>query len=73
MAKINNNSNIIEKNGKYKKIVFYTITIMKVTKPKNTSFIFAIYLFICGRIFFYSLSLEFFICIIIYVFLFFII
>lgn len=72
MAKINNNSNIIEKNGKYKKIVFYTITIMKVTKPKNTSFIYAIYLFICGRIFFYSLSLEFFICIIIYVFLFFI-
>lgn len=72
MAKINNNSNIIEKNGKYKKIVFYTLTIMKVTKPKNTSFIYAIYLFICGRIFFYSLSLEFFICIIIYIFLFFI-
>ena len=67
-AKISNNSNTFEKN---KKIIFYTITIMKVTKPKNTSFIYAIYLFICGRIFFYCVSLEFFICIFIYIFIFF--
>ena len=72
MAKINNNTNIIEKNEKYKKLIFYTITIMKITKPKNTSFIFMTYIFICTKILFYSLAVEFFICLALYIFIFFI-
>ena len=71
MARINNKKNIVEKNNKHKKIIFYTITIMKITKPKDTSFIYAVYLFICGRIFFYSLVLEFFIVIVFYIVIFF--
>ena len=71
MAKINNKKNLFEKNNKHKKIIFYTITIMKITKPKDTSFIYAVYILICGRIFFYSLVLEFFIVIVIYIVIFF--
>jgi len=71
MAKINDNKNIIEKNEKYKKIIFYSITIMKTTKPKNTSFIYMAYIFICTRVFFYSLAVEFLVCVIFYIFIFF--
>ena len=71
MGKINNKKNLIEKNDDDKRIIFYTITIMKVTKPKNSSFLYLVYFFICSRIFFYSLILEFFICIIFYILVFF--
>ena len=72
ISKINNKKNIIEKNEKYRKILFYTISVIKITKPKNTSFVYIVYLFICGRLFFYSLVLEFLVVIIFYIFFFFI-
>jgi energy-coupling factor transporter transmembrane protein EcfT len=71
LAKINNKKNIIEKNEKYKKIIFYTITVIKITKPNETSFIKFVYLLICARIFFYSLVLEFLVVIAFYIIVFF--
>ena len=71
MAKINNKKNIIDKNSKFKKIILYTLIIMKITKPKDSSFIFVTYFFICIRMFVYTLVIEFFACIIIYIFIFF--
>ena len=70
-AKINNKKNIIDKNSKFKKIIFYTLIIMKITKPKDSSFIFITYFFICVRMFVFTLVIEFFACIIIYIFIFF--
>ena len=70
MVKLDDKKNLFVKNEN-KKIIFYIMTIMKITKPKNSSFIYTIYFFICSRIFFYSLIIEFFICIIFYIFIFF--
>ena len=70
MVKIIKDKNIIDK--KIKKILFYTLTIVKLIKPKR-SIVYTIHNFICLRTFLYSLSLEVFICIIIYIFLFYII
>ena len=67
-VKIIKEKNIIDR--KFKKEIFYTLTVIKLTKPK-TSLVYLIYNFICLRIFFYSLTFEGFICIIFYIFLFF--
>ena len=67
--KVNNKKNIME-NNENKKILFYTITILKISKPKNTSFIYLVYIFICGRLCFFSLAIEFFICVLFYITLF---
>ena len=70
-AKISNKTNIIDKNEKHKKIIFYSIIVMKITKPKNSSFIYLSYIFLSFRIFVYSIAIEFFVCIIFYIFMFF--
>ena len=67
-VKIIKEKNIIDRE--FKKEIFYTLTVIKLTKPK-TSLVYLIYNFICLRIFFYSLTFEGFICIIFYIFLFF--
>ena len=70
MVKIIKDKNIIDK--KIKKILFYTLTIVKLIKPKR-SLVYRIHNYICLKTFFYSLALEAFICILIYIFLFYII
>ena len=70
MVKIIKDKNIIDKN--VKKILFYTLTIVKLIKPKR-SLVYTIHNYICLKTFFYSLAFEVFICIIIYIFLFYII
>ena len=67
-VKIIKEKNIIDRE--FKKEIFYTLTVIKLTKPKR-GLIYTIYNFICLRIFFYSLTFEGFICIIFYIFLFF--
>ena len=67
-VKIIKEKNIIERE--FKKEIFYTLTVIKLTKPKR-GLVYLIYNFICLRIFFYSLTFEGFICIIFYIFLFF--
>ena len=65
--KIIEGKNIIDKS--FKKTIFYTLTVVKLTNPKS-SLIIAIYDFITLRILFYSLICEVFIALIIYIFLF---
>ena len=60
--------NIIDRN--VSKIILYTLTVIKLTKPKN-SLAYTIHNYISSRILFYSLTFEFFGCILIYLFLFF--
>ena len=67
MVKIIEGKNIVDKS--VKKILFYTLTVAKIIKPKR-SLVYIIHNYISLRTFFYSLALEAFICVIIYIFLF---
>ena len=67
-VKIIKDKNIIDR--KYKKTICYTLTIIKLTKPKS-SLVYSIHIFICLRIFCYSLAFEAFVCIIFYIIIFF--
>ena len=73
MIKVNEKKNLMEKDENHKKTIFYTITVLKISKPKNTSFIYLIYIFICSKLCLYSCAIEFFICIIFYIILFYLI
>ena len=68
VVKINEDKNIIDRD--VKKIIFYTLTVVKLIKSKDNLVIF-IHSFICLRTFFYSLACEGFMCIIYYIFVFF--
>ena len=67
-VKIIEDKNIIDRN--IKKTIFYTLTIIQLTKPKR-GFTYSIHNFICLRNFFYSIAFEGFICVLYYIFLFF--
>ena len=67
-VKIIKEKNLIDRNNK--KRIFYTLTVMKLAKPKR-SLVYYIHNFICLRIFFYSLTFEAFVCIIFYIIIFF--
>ena len=67
-VKIIKDINVIDR--KVKKTIFYTLTIIQLTKPKR-GLIYSIHNFVCFRMFFYSILIESFICIIYYIFLFF--
>ena len=67
VVKINKDKNIIDRD--VKKIIFYTLTVVKLIKAKS-SLINKIHIFICLRTFFYCLACEGFICIICYLLIF---